>query len=143
VNEAEWEAFSRLKREDWVEHRRKQDRPAEPGVAEAMVRVDRGKCPPVRYFLAYQDGDPAAYFNAWGGIDGIGQVEDLFTLPGYRNKGLATALIHHCVAHCRDNGAKQVVIVADPADTPKQIYANLGFRPLAVNANYLKRIDAS
>jgi GNAT superfamily N-acetyltransferase len=136
----DWEAFARLKREDWLEYRRKQGRDPELELAETMVRVDRGKCPPVQYFIARVDGEPAAYFNAWGGLDGIGQVEDLFTLPKYRNLGLATALVHRCVAHCRESGAGRVIIVADPADTPKQIYAALGFTPVAVNAHYLKRL---
>jgi GNAT superfamily N-acetyltransferase len=141
AGEDDWQAFSALKREDWAEYRKKQDRPAEPEVAEAMVRVDRGKSPPVQYFLARVDGQPAAYFNAWAGIDGLGQVEDLFTKPEYRNRGLATALLHRCVAHCRENGADKIVIVADPTDTPKQIYARLGFRPVAVNAHYVKRLN--
>jgi len=141
LNDQGWADFRQLKIEDWLEYRKKQGRPPEPEVAEAMVRVDRGKCPPVQYFLAYVDGRPAAYFNSWVGIDSIGQVEDLFTLPEYRKRGIATALIHHCVVDCRDKGARHVVIVADPSDTPKQIYARLGFRPVALNAHYWKRLD--
>jgi GNAT superfamily N-acetyltransferase len=141
IGEKDWTAFASLKREDWFEYRKKQGRPPDPEVAEAMIRVDRGKCPPVRYFLAYVEGRPAAYFNAWNGIDGLGQVEDLFTHPNYRNQGLATALVHRCVAHCRENGAGPVIIVADPTDTPKHIYARLGFRPVAVNAHYIKRLE--
>jgi GNAT superfamily N-acetyltransferase len=127
--DADWAAFEDLKTEDWLEARRKQGRPAEPEVARAMVRVDRRKCPPVRYFLAFLDAKPVAYFNAWEGLDGMGQVEDLFTLPEYRNRGVATALIHR--------------FVADPSDTPKRIYAAMEFRPIAVNAHYWKRLDAS
>jgi len=141
VSDEDWADFAKLKIEDWLEYRKKQGRPAEPEVARAMVRVDRGKCPPVQYYLARVDGKPAAYFNSWSGIGGIGQVEDLFTLPEYRNRGLAAALIHRCVADCREKGARQVIIVADPSDTPKQIYARMGFRPVALNAHYFKRLD--
>jgi predicted N-acetyltransferase YhbS len=141
--DADWAAFEILKTEDWLEARRKQGRPAAPEVARAMVGVNRAKCPPVRYFLAYVDGQPAAYFNAWEGTNGMGQVEDLFTLPEHRNQGIATALVHHCVADCRARGADQVVIVADPSDTPMHIYAAMGFRPIAVNAHYCKRLDTA
>jgi len=141
VNDEDWADFAKLKIEDWLEYRQKQGRPAEPEVAQAMVRVDRGKCPPVQYYLARVGGQPAAFSNSWSGIGGIGQVEDLFTLPEYRNRGLAAALIHRCVADCREKGARHVVIVADPSDTPKQIYARMGFRPLALNAHYFKRLD--
>jgi len=141
--ESDWAAFEILKREDWLQARRKQGRPAAPELARAMVGVDRAKCPPVRYFLAYVDGKPVAYFNAWEGNNGLGQVEDLFTLPDLRNHGSATALMHHCVADCRARGARQVIIVADPSDTPMHIYAATGFRPIAVNAHYWKRLDTA
>ena len=54
----------------------------------------------------------------------------------------ARALIHHGVAEARRDGARPVVIVADPADTPKRMYATLGFRPVAVKRDYLKRLGA-
>jgi len=81
TTDADWYAFEVLKTEDWLEARRKQSRPADPEVARAMVRVDRAKCPPVQYFLAYIDGKPVAYFNAWAGTTGMGQVEDLSRFP--------------------------------------------------------------
>jgi predicted GNAT family acetyltransferase len=95
----------------------------------------------VQYWLAFVHGEPVAYFNSWAGIDGVGQVEDLFTHPDYRRRGVATALIHHCVAECRRQGAGPVVIVADPTDTPKQIYSAMGFRPIAVCTHYLKKLS--
>ena len=87
------------------------------------------------------EDQPAGFFNAWEGVDGMGQVEDLFVLPEYRKRGIATALIHHCVAESRRRGAKEVLIVADPDDTPKNIYARMGFRPVAVHGHYLKKLS--
>jgi GNAT superfamily N-acetyltransferase len=142
VSDDDWNALAGLKRDNWTERREGQGRPLDPEVCEAAIRVERGKCPPAQYFLAGVEGSPVAYLNAWAGIDGVGQVEDLFTHPSYRDRGLATALIHRCVAACRENGAGPVVIVADPTDTPKRLYARLGFRPVAVTAHYLKRLDA-
>ncbi len=98
------------------------------------------KSPPVRYWLAYVDGEPRGYFNSWAGIDGVGQVESLFVQAEYRHRGLATALIHHCVADARAHGAGPVVIVADASDTPKRMYAAMGFRPVAVKREYLKTL---
>jgi predicted GNAT family acetyltransferase len=105
-----------------------------------MLGTHRAKQPPVQYWLAYLKGRPVAYFNSWQGVEGVGQVEDLFTHPDSRHQSLATALIHHCVADCRRKGAGPVVIVADPADTPKQIYAALGFRPVTVYSHYFKKL---
>ena len=67
-------------------------------------------------------------------------MEELYTQPEFRHRGLATALIHHCVADCRSHGAGSVVIVCAPGDTPKQMYAAMGFQPVAVKRNYWKKI---
>ena len=48
------------------------------------------------------------------------------------------ALIHRCVADARERGAGPIVIVAGPDDTPKNMYAALGFRPVAVTRHYWK-----
>ncbi len=94
----------------------------------------------MQYYMAYVDGGAVAYCNSWEGINGVGQVEDLFTHPDFRHRGLASALIHHCVADCRRKGAGPVVIVADPTDTPKNMYAAMGFRPVALYSHYLKKL---
>ena len=138
--EDDWREYAALKKLDWLEHERRIKKAPEPAVGEALYAVARLKQPPVQYWFACLKGCPLAYFNSWAGIDDIGQVEDLFTHPKFRHRGLATALIHHCVLECRRNGACPVVIVADPADTPKQMYAAMGFRTVAVYSHYLKRL---
>jgi GNAT superfamily N-acetyltransferase len=139
--EADWVAYADLHAIDWSEHMERQKRAEDPSVPEQMRATHMTKQPPVQYWLAYVGGFPRAYFNSWAGIDGFGQVEDLFTHPDFRHQGLATALIQHCVSDCRRKGAGPIVIVADPTDTPKQMYVALGFRPVAVYSHYLKRID--
>jgi GNAT superfamily N-acetyltransferase len=141
VSDADWAAYDALHALDWNEHMEREKRTEDPSVPEQMRQTHRAKQPPVQYFLACVDGHPVAYLNSWAGIDGVGQVEDLFTHPDFRRRGLATGLIHHCVADARGKGAGPIVIVADPGDTPKQMYAALGFRPGAVYSHYLKRLD--
>jgi len=138
---ADWGAYAELHALDWSEHMERQKRAEDASVPKQMLATHQAKQPPVQYWLAYVNGRPRAYFNSWRGIDGVGQIEDLFTHPDFRHRGLATALIHHCVADCRRKGAAQVVIVADPTDTPKQMYAAMGFCPVAVYSHYLKRLD--
>jgi len=138
--EDDWRDYAALRELDWREHKRRIKKAPEPAVGESLYSVARLKQPPVQYWFACLKGRPLAYFNSWAGIDGVGQVEDLFTHPKFRHRGLATALIHHCVRECRHNGAGPVVIVADPTDTPKQMYAAMGFRPIAVYSHYLKRL---
>jgi ribosomal protein S18 acetylase RimI-like enzyme len=139
---ASWEAYHDLKRADWREHAPKLGEDGgDLSIADGLSGSNRAKCPPVRYFMAYQDGRAVGFFSAWEGIDRVGQVEDLFVLPEYRRRGIATALIHHCVADARARGAGAVIIVADPKDTPKNIYAAMGWRPLAALRHYgLKQV---
>ena len=104
---------------------------------EAMQSIS----PPVRYWLAYAEDGPRAFFSSWTSSDGIGVIDDLYTHPDYRHRGLATALVHHCVADVQARGAGPVVLEVDPADTPKHMYAAMGFRPLSVSHEYLKTIE--
>jgi GNAT superfamily N-acetyltransferase len=132
----DWRAFGALAVLDWAEYRERHGLPVEPGVGEEMSAARRAKCPPLTYWLADIDGVPRGYFSSWAGVDGHGQVEDLFVQQEYRHRGLATALLHRTVAHCREQGAHSVVIVADPTDTPKRMYAAMGWRPVAVKREY-------
>ena len=86
----------------------------------------RVKAPHVRGWFARVDGEPRAFLSSWPGENGVGVVEDLFCHPEYRHRGLATALIAHCVADVRAGGAGPVIINADPKETPKHMYAAMG-----------------
>jgi GNAT superfamily N-acetyltransferase len=134
---AGWAAMAELRRADWREHaRRHGEDPHGLEIPDGLTATCRLKCPPVRYFMAWVDGRPVGYFNGWGGMEGIGQVEDLYVLPAYRHRGIGTALIHCAVAEARAQGARGVVICADPADTPKSMYAAMGWRPVAMCRQY-------
>jgi GNAT superfamily N-acetyltransferase len=140
--DADWRAYAEQAL-DWQENTERTKRVEEDtSVPEQMRGSHRAKQPPVEYWFAHVEGGPVAYFNSWGGISGVGRVEDLFTHPDYRHRGLATALIHHRVADARSKGAGPVVIVADPTDTPKRMYAAMGFRPVAIYSHCLRRLDA-
>ena len=140
TDEAGWEAYTALHDADWREYKDRIPGSFGEETARQMIQSRRSKSPPMRHWLACVDGEPRAYLSSWGGVDGVGFVEDLFTHPDFRHRGLATALIHHGVAEARREKAGPVVIGADPKDTPKQMYAALGFRPVAVKRDYLKRL---
>ena len=138
--EENWKAHRSLHMAGWITYQETAGEAESSAVGEAMFRSRRAKSPPMRYWLAYVDGAPSAYLASWEGLDGVGQVEDLYTQPEFRHRGLATALIHHCVADCRSHGAGPVVIVCDPGDTPKQMYAAMGFRPVAMKRSYWRNV---
>lgn len=141
-DDAAWEAYAALHEIDWREYTEQTGRSAAGGTGAAMLRSRRLKSPPVRYWLAYSDDEPRAYAASWEGSGGFGIVEDLFTHPDFRRRGLATALIHRAVADCRERGAGPLVITADPSDTPKQMYASLGFRPVAIKRSYWQKVES-
>ena len=109
-----------------------------PDARHQRIAALQSVSPPVRFWLAHDEGAPRAFFSSWTSSDGIAVLDDLFTHPDYRRRGLATALVHHCVADSRARGAGPVALEADPKDTPKQMYAAMGFRPLSLSHEYLK-----
>lgn len=137
ASEESWGAADRLKRLDWAEAREKAGLSPLPHVGDRLALASRLKTPPDRKWLAVVDGAPRGMSSTWQ-VDGVGQVEDVFVEPAYRHRGLATSLIHHCVADCRAQGAGAVVIVADAADTPQHMYAAMGFRAVATKRRYVR-----
>ena len=138
TTEDDWTAYARLKRLDWAERAARLKLGPLPEVGEGLVKTYRAKVPPLRYWFVLADGAPRGFFSSWEGPDGVGQVEDLFVEGPCRHRGLAAALIHHAVADCRAAGAGPIVIIADATDTPKTMYAAMGFRPVAVVRKYTR-----
>lgn len=137
ASEDDWATIRRLKRlDDEDEATRSGRTPREIDVSRQMFEAKRAKSPDVRYFLASEDEVDCAFFSSWPGHNGVGVVEDLFTLPDFRRRGIATALIAHAVSDARERGATDVLIGADPADNPKNQYARLGFRPVCLFRGY-------
>lgn len=134
LTDDDWAAYAVLQTLNWAEHGNE----TSGTVLEDFTTSKRAKTPAVSYWLAYADDAPRAFFSAWAGENGVGIVEDLFTQKEYRHRGIATALIAHCVAAARADGAQTVIIGADAADTPKTMYAAMGFRPMMFTQSYLK-----
>ena len=81
---------------------------------------------PARIFVA---GDASATCRLWE-EDGIAQVEAVYTSPAARGRGYARMLLTHALLEARAGDPELVFIVADDDDTPKELYARLGFDPL-------------
>lgn len=134
-----WQAYSNLKSLDWSEQSPTvKENEKDLAIPRGFVLASRLKSPPVRYFLAFEHGRAVGYCNTWEGLDGMGQVEDLFVHPSYRHRGIATALIHHCIQAARAMGAGPMVIVVNAANTVKTMYAAMGWRPVAICREYGK-----
>jgi GNAT superfamily N-acetyltransferase len=129
----DWSTVRRLARLDHEEQARRQVHPLwDEEVTSEMVATKRAKAPALRFWLARTPEADCAFLSSWPGANGVGKVEDLFTHPDFRHRGIASALIVHCVRDVRERGAGPVLIGALPNDTPMRMYAAMGFRPFCV-----------
>jgi GNAT superfamily N-acetyltransferase len=135
----DWNSFEQLLRLDHEEEEERGIGTRSPDLTHQVALTKRSKAPDVRFWLARIDDADCAFCSSWSGSSGVGIVEDLFTRQDFRHRGVATALIGHCVADSRARGAGPVVISALVDDTPKSMYAALGFRPVCINRSYLKQ----
>lgn len=140
--EEQWASSGVLHEMDWGERCERLGRMPDPSVPAAFAALRRATSNDIAYWMAYVDGRPVAYAWSWPGVDGVGVVENLFTHPDHRHRGIATALIAHGVADARACGAGPVIISADPSDTPMRMFAALGFRPILVVRHYIRGLDS-
>jgi ribosomal protein S18 acetylase RimI-like enzyme len=79
-----------------------------------------------RWFVAPPQQPAAACCLFAGG--GIGQIEDVGTLPSARGRGLAQAVTLNALAASREAGHEVTFLLADADDWPRLMYEKLGFR---------------
>ena len=79
-----------------------------------------------RFFAVQVDGRPvaAAQLNSDGRI---AEVDDVATLPEFRRRGYASAVVLRAVEEALAAGHDLVFLVAEDEDWPKELYARLGF----------------
>jgi GNAT superfamily N-acetyltransferase len=90
-----------------------------------------------RAFASFEQGRPLAYaLLIDGGRDGM--LEDVYTTPAARGRGLATAVIA-AVLHAARAERHEAVFVPTEAGGPAQaLYERLGFVPLTVQHRFVK-----
>jgi GNAT superfamily N-acetyltransferase len=138
LTEADWQSLYTLVRHDHIEGARTQGMTIPAEVTQGIVASYRKKWPAYQFFLAHEDGADCAYGAGVLCANGLGMVEDLFTLPDFRKRGIATAIIARAISHVRNQGAEQILIGALATEPPKRLYAALGFSPVCVTREYIK-----
>jgi len=101
---------------------------SDPEVARQLLELDRrlAHSMDVRHLAGVVDGKVVSYAGLYL-EDGVAQIEDVATLPSFRNRGLARAVVLHAVEEAYRAGAQLVFLVADEADWPRKLYERLGF----------------
>jgi GNAT superfamily N-acetyltransferase len=79
-----------------------------------------------RFFAGRVDGEIGSYCELYYEPD-IGQIEDVFTLERFRNRGLARATVTRALDASREAGHDLTFLIADRDDWPKELYVKLGF----------------
>jgi AraC family transcriptional regulator of adaptative response/methylated-DNA-[protein]-cysteine methyltransferase len=75
--------------------------------------------------------------TAEGGL--AASFEDFVVLPGYRGKGIGSALLQHVIAEARKQGALRLMLLTDRQNERAQaLYRKLGFTDSTMQAMRLK-----
>lgn len=135
--EADWAALVTLIEIDHAEGKRTGEVDAEIGAG--LIATMRRRCPG-DYYLLIADGAPAGYGLALACPNGLGLLENLFTLPEKRGRGVMSAFIADAVARLRAQGCDGVFLDALAYEDAKALYARLGFRPIAVVRQWTRRV---
>jgi len=140
TTEADWQCLYTLVRHNQTAGERTHGEVMPVEVTRGIVVSYRQKAPAYRFF-GREDGVDCAYGAGVLCANGQGMVEDLFTLPAFRKRGIATAIITRAITYVRRQGADQILIGAHATEPPKRLYAALGFAPVCVTREYIKHID--
>jgi GNAT superfamily N-acetyltransferase len=93
---------------------------------------------PTRAFAVVEQGLTRAY----GLLVDLGEaalVEDVYTSPAVRGRGLAAAVIHRLVWESRAGGHADTVLATPSAGPARALYERLGFTRLGVVHRFLRR----
>jgi ribosomal protein S18 acetylase RimI-like enzyme len=102
-------------------------------------RRDVGRAIPTRLFAAEVDGMLVAHTELYS-EDGVGQIENVYTLADYRGRGLARSLVLRGVAESHAAGNDLTFLVADADDWPQRLYERLGFETVGRYARFLRHL---
>jgi ribosomal protein S18 acetylase RimI-like enzyme len=102
-------------------------------------RCEVGEAIPTQLFAAEADGKLVAHAELYS-EHGVGQVENVYTLPVYRGRGLARALVLRGVEESHGAGNDLTFLVADADDWPQRLYEKLGFGTVGRYARFIKQL---
>jgi GNAT superfamily N-acetyltransferase len=92
---------------------------------------------PTRAFATFEHGRPLAYALLLdGGRDGM--LEDVYTTPEARGRGLAVAVIAAVLHAARAERHELVFVPTDADGRARSLYERLGFEPLAIDHRLMK-----
>ena len=92
-------------------------------VREKQERIDRAVS--TTHLAVIEDSRVVAYCDLFELDGGVAQVESVATLPEYRRRGYARAVVTRALELSK--GRRLVYLTMDPGDWPQELYVKLGF----------------
>lgn len=135
-----WQALTELVRCDIEEGRRTDHLELDVDFVDSMIANYRTKAPDYRFHLAVVEGRARGYGAMARAPNGIGMIEDLFTLQQWRRRGIATTLIAHFDRKLRTSGCDAMFLGAVAREEAKLLYYKLGFRPAMLTRCWVKEV---
>ena len=142
ADDAGWAALTGLVHADVAEGKRTGGLDLDDAFVDDMVAAYRAKAPSYRFNLALLDGRPVAYGAMALAPNGMGMIEDLFTLPSVRRRGIASTMIAQFDAALRADGCVGVFLGAVADEEAKSLYFTLGFRPAMLSRCWVRNVAA-
>jgi ribosomal protein S18 acetylase RimI-like enzyme len=115
--------------------------PGDEALADQLRELDRRLEATIggRWFAVLEDGEAVA--RAWLlSSGGIGQVEDVATLPAHRGRGLARAVVSAAARASHADGNELTFVIADADETTPELYRKAGFEPIGFKRRYVRRL---
>jgi GNAT superfamily N-acetyltransferase len=138
TSDGDWQALLQLVLDDHAEGRRAGGMILPPGFTTELVASHRAKSAAFHFHLAMRDGNAVAFGAYAVAANGVGLIDELFTLPSARRQGVATAIIAEFTDRLRARGCNIVFLGALVNETAKNLYAKLGFRPVGLARTWVK-----
>jgi GNAT superfamily N-acetyltransferase len=138
ASEGDWSDLRRLIEIDSTEGAKSTHGSLPPDVVAGLFEGHRRKRPAQQFFLGEIAGEACGYGSAVVCPDGVGLLEDYFTLPEFRGRGVASAILRHGVAHLEKNACRVLFLGALPDRPAKRLYAKLGFAPVMLTREWAK-----
>jgi GNAT superfamily N-acetyltransferase len=127
--DADWAALADLVAEDHREGLRTGGASRLQVMTDGIVAGYRARIPSCQFYLSFQDGRPVAYGSYALGPSGGGIIEDLFTLPEARRRGIASGMIAACADRLSGEGCSTIFLGALVGQRAAALYSKLGFVP--------------
>lgn len=101
------------------------------------VARERGAALGQKDFVGYFQGAPAGTISLWA-RRGFGFIQDVATMPEFRNRGVARTMLFHASKRALAERCEYTLLFTDLFDSPQAMYRTLGYFPIGEVRSFLK-----